>query len=372
MKTNLLLVLFLSNIILISNSEVECDGNVINHCSKCKTGDDSDTCTICDDKYFLFFNDLLCIPCNDPTYGQIACEGNCDGSNFVDARLPFCEKGGCAEGYYNLNGICTECSVGSPWCKKCTYEAQENETDGQFICLECESSEYGINSYGVCELCAIYGCEQCHYENNTKAICDKCYDEFFRNSEGECSECYYNYDLMIAGECYICSENETEYEFCQCRSGYAKIGEYECEYCDYGCNECSYNNKTEEIECTKCYESGFVLGSDKKCYDCGERCESCYLDEEKNPICLSCYSNAVLLNGKCLPCEWGCLNCTIDPNSEYKNETICTACDYNSVFNPEKKNCTYCSDIPELGDYGCQSCLYNEKTKKYECLECSE
>ena len=146
MKAIILLVILLSNIILISNSEVECDGTKIEHCSKCNTGDVSDSCASCDDKHFLFFNDLLCIPCNDSTYGQIGCEGNCDGSDYVDTRFAFCEKGGCAEGYYNLNGICTNCSIGSPFCKKCTYEVQENETDGNFICHECISNEYRKHS----------------------------------------------------------------------------------------------------------------------------------------------------------------------------------------------------------------------------------
>ena len=71
MKVTILLVILLSNIILTSNSEVECNGTTTEHCSKCSTGDDSDSCSSCDDKHFLFFNNLLCIPCNDSTYGQI-------------------------------------------------------------------------------------------------------------------------------------------------------------------------------------------------------------------------------------------------------------------------------------------------------------
>ena len=49
----------------------------------------------------------------------------CDGTNFMTTRFPFCDKEGCAEGYYNLNGICTNCSMGSENCKKCTYEVNE-------------------------------------------------------------------------------------------------------------------------------------------------------------------------------------------------------------------------------------------------------
>ena len=30
-----------------------------------------------------------------------------------------------------------------------------------------------------------------------------------------------------------------------------------------------------------------------------------------------------------------------------------------------------CNSIPELGDNGCKKCRYNNKTKKYECLQCN-
>ena len=134
MKAAFLLLLFLSNLIFISNSEVECDGTIIEHCSKCSSGDDLDACATCDDYYFPFLSDLYCLPCNDSIYGQTGCKGKCNGTNYIDTRFAFCEKEGCAEGYYNLNGICTNCSIGSPHCKNCTYEVSEQETNGTFTC----------------------------------------------------------------------------------------------------------------------------------------------------------------------------------------------------------------------------------------------
>ena len=120
----------------------------------------------------------------------------------------------------------------------------------------------------------------------------------------------------------------------------------------------------------KCY-SDYVFNSDKKCIYCGERCNSCELDKNNNTICLSCDSNAVLKDDKCLFCDYGCSNCSIDSKSTYKNKTICYECRYNYAFNPENNNCTYCHDIQQLGgEYGCERCLYNEKSKDYECLEC--
>ena len=170
MKAIFLLLLLLSNFLLISSSKVECEGTIIEHCSKCSTGDDSDACATCDDYYFPFFSDLYCLPCNDSIYGQTACEKKCNGTNYITTRFPFCEKEGCAEGYFNLNGICTNCSTGSPNCKDCTYEVSEQETNGNFICHECESNEYLLTSYGECKHCNTFlsNCQECHYEKNSK------------------------------------------------------------------------------------------------------------------------------------------------------------------------------------------------------------
>ena len=82
--------------------------------------------------------------------------------------------------------------------------------------------------------------------------------------------------------------------------------------------------------------------NNKSCIYCGEGCQTCELDKDKNPVCLSCDSSAFLDKGKCLTCDWGCTNCTIDPKSEYENETLCSACDYDFAFNSETNNCTYC------------------------------
>ena len=93
----------------------------------------------------------------------------------MTTRYAFCEEGGCAEGYYNLNGICTNCSMGSKNCKKCTYEVSEQKTDGDFICHECESNEYLLTNYGECKHCNTFldECKECHYGDNGQVMCDK-------------------------------------------------------------------------------------------------------------------------------------------------------------------------------------------------------
>ena len=235
-----------------------------------------------------------------------------------------------------------------------------------------------LSGFGECKKCDTFlsNCQECRYDNNNnnnnnnnnQPICAKCDDGYYPDSDGKCKNCYYK--SISGGECYVCSINKTEYDRCWCWGGYVKIGHSECFSCPSGCAECSYDNKTGTTECLSCY-SNHVFNSDKECIYCGEHCSSCKLDKDNNTICLSCYSDSVLDNDKCLFCQYGCSNCTINPNSVYKNETVCSKCDYDYAFNPENNNCTYCSSIEQFGgEYGCERCLYNEASKNYECLEC--
>ena len=128
MKAYLFILLLLSELIILSKESAKCGEEIIEHCSKCKTREDSESCAQCENNYFPFFHDLLCLPCNHSLYGQIGCKGNCNSNNYIDTRNVFCEKDGCSEGFYNLNGICTNCSIGSPGCAKCSYEIKANQT----------------------------------------------------------------------------------------------------------------------------------------------------------------------------------------------------------------------------------------------------
>ena len=64
---------------------------------------------------------------------------------------------------------------------KCTYEIKENSTKGNFICEECESNEYKLNEFGMCEHCQLMeNCVNCHYNDNyTKSICVKCSNNYY-------------------------------------------------------------------------------------------------------------------------------------------------------------------------------------------------
>ena len=112
-----------------------CEDRDIQNCEKCN----EDFCEICRDTYFPLFDGLICIKCNDEAYGNIGCEGKCDGSNYLATRNIICEENGCKDGFYNLIGICTPCTWASDYCVKCRY------IQNKFKCLECVNNTFGIS-----------------------------------------------------------------------------------------------------------------------------------------------------------------------------------------------------------------------------------
>ena len=408
MRLILLLLLLLSNILFVSNESITCDNRTIDHCISCGTGDYSDTCSKCEPNYFPFMGYYFCLPCNDSTYGIIGCEGNCEPINITSSSHPYCEKEGCSEGFYYKDGVCKNCSeYYSSNCGKCIYEIQGNSTSESFKCLECKSNQYMLVDSRYCEKCKYDNCEQCHYnEYYNETICDKCNEDYFLNISGECEPCRKKY--IPGGNCFICSKDGIEYDYCKCDSRYIKVGDSQCLKCPVDCQQCSYNNITNDTECQIC-DSYYRLSSDHKCIYCGSGCSSCILDENENPICQKCDSTYLLDKGRCIQCDEGCSNCTYDESSKYKNEAICTQCRSGYTFNLDKKKCIKCGSgcsecepdksseyknetkclkcyssyglspegecvpckDPDIGGEGCETCSYNEQSKKYKCNSCS-
>lgn len=300
MKANILLPLLLFCAFLNSIQALTCDGKTIDHCIKCDTGENSDSCSTCDSGYFQFFNNLLCMKCNDPIYGQIGCEGNCDGTNYLEARNVICEKDGCKEGYYNIDGFCLTCSEVSPGCSKCSYE---ETVKGNFSCTKCLNDDYYLSN-GECKDCSLPYCKKCYYNNTTEIVeCDRCEEGYYKNSMGKCVECYNIY--FFWGYCKVCSENDTENDTCFCAIGFAKNGNTSCINCPQGCSECNYDNKIDSFNCTYCW-SDYALDSDKRCIKCCDGCNDCELDDENNPICKSCESGTFSDINVFLVCPFGC------------------------------------------------------------------
>ena len=48
----------------------------IDHCEECGTGEAVNTCAKCEDNYFLFLFNYMCLPCDHMTYGDSGCEEN--------------------------------------------------------------------------------------------------------------------------------------------------------------------------------------------------------------------------------------------------------------------------------------------------------
>ena len=113
-----MLLVYLYLVIFISCKT--CGEEDIDNCSTCGLNERSDQCDSCDDKYFPFLSDALCLPCDHYLYGNIGCGGKCDSSKYAETRNILCEEGGCKEGFYNIEGICFPCSVGDDYCTKCT------------------------------------------------------------------------------------------------------------------------------------------------------------------------------------------------------------------------------------------------------------
>ena len=366
MKNVLFLFLILSNISFILTVSSQCGSETIDHCIKCKTGDLSDTCLTCEPNYFLFFNDLLCLPFNHSLYGQV----ECDKPLIINSTV-LCEKDGCKEGYYNSNGFCKRCysHENGYGCIKCKVEG--DETNQTFTCLECDSTYFDrhLTDDGKCKTCEGY-CEKCSFNPDfNEQTCYECSKGYFLNSEGECQRCYYQ--VIEEGLCHICSENSTNFNSCFCKDGYALTEENKCVKCDENCSLCTYNVEKKEMECLRCDKSyNYVLDSNHKCVYCGKRCGVCTLDSKDNPICLSCSTSSYLDNdnGVCLNCGSRCSSCTLN-KSNGKEETICTQCKKESILEPKNNTCIRCRDVPELGP-GCEDCIYNKTLSQPQCLSC--
>lgn len=367
MKAFCLLVLLFLNQIAFSfeDDDAICNGKLIKNCKQCNS--DKNGCAVCNEHFFPFFDE--CYKCDDEIYGQIGCGGNCDGTNYKKNGVPLCEKGGCKEGYYNLNGICFECDVGSPGCSNCTYEVQETGTEGNFICLGCKSNEYKLTEKGTCQKCKFENCDVCHYNENDDVECDNCTYFYYKNSEGKCKQCRYiiNKD---GRECKVCSDDDKDYDEDSCGCPYGSTfddDKLSCVECSAGCWSCRYNNNEKDTECLYCFDR-YTLNSNKKCIYCGEGCNYCFLDDENNPYCLTCKIGYFLDDNKCLDCSSGCSKCKKDDPAPK-----CSQCNYYYYLLDSQKACKDCREISE----GCKICDFNienenEEEEKGECLKCDD
>ena len=364
------ILLFFFSLLIISAYNLLCGEEEIEHCIRCGEGENSDSCEECEDKYFPFLNNVLCLPCDNPLYGMNGCGGKCDATNYNKTRNLKCEENACKVGFYYIEGYCIPCSKPVENCGKCTYAPpagiNSNETLlNHFTCDECISNQYLLISNSYCRHCSLWKCSICHYEPNGRQVCDKCYDGYYVNSTRLCSRCYWV--SIYGGECYVCSDNRYNYDsgYCYCRSFYTLSEKSTCLDCPPHCAQCNYNKLTNSYTCFRC-GIGYILNNEGECVSCGTNCAFCYLDNNQNPICTSCFYGHTLNDDKnCLDCPENCKSCKKDSNEQL----ICTSCwhyghNYNYHYygiNSQKR----CEECPDK----CTSC-HADATSQMICTSC--
>ena len=375
---------------------------------------------MCENNYFPFLSNVLCLPCDHYLYGNIGCGGKCDSSKYEETRNILCEEGGCKEGFYNIEGICFPCSVGDDYCTKCTYEPEikinyngvitANDTNLKYYkCQACISNKYRINEYGRCDHCFILNCLNCHFNSfhDTYPICDECIYGYYVDKKGGCSKCHCPVPIPN-GECMVCSDNPYDFSNseCRCNTSYVLTSEANCTECPKNCLQCNYIN--EEKICYQC-NPGYYLNSFHECITCGDNCKYCHLGGSNNVICDTCFEGFNLNSDKnCLTCPDNCESCKIKSNQivctkckqrySLNNKGICKQCpehclecfwknsindfgcsecesdnEYsfeNNYIIGKDDQCIRCQDIKELGGEGCIQCLFDINNNKYNCLRC--
>ena len=161
---------------------LKCQENEIENCIECKTGDNSDKCSLCEVKYFLALDGEVCIKCDDSYYGMVGCAGSC--TFMKELSNVKCQEDSCKTGYYEIvPGYCSICSLIDENCLECDYL----KTNSEFKCKKCKE-HYFPNNDGLCELCE-------------EEDCLKCSDKNF------CIECKEGKTAYPDGKCYLNIEN---------------------------------------------------------------------------------------------------------------------------------------------------------------------
>ena len=397
-KSISLYILFINQ--FLTTIQLLCGKNNIEHCIKCNS--QHDICDICEDKYFpLFGGGAFCISCSNETYGQVGCQGNCNGTTYALTKIPLCEENGCKEGYYNIKGICNPCSVGSANCAKCIYLPSENRGK-EFRCIECVGGLYGdyrVQNDGLCGTCNLPNCIDSQYVNGTNdCICKKCVNEYYINSHQSCSHCEFKTHYISGGIFYeyYCPDDGIDYSsrnYYTCYTGYTLINQNTCISCETNCYSCSYDPPTTKCnicksgyvitpsktcipypyychyayydtvsgtaKCSQC-NSGYVLTNSKSCIPYPSYCSSAYYDTSSGTAkCSQCYSGYVLTNTKlCINCPTNCYSCYFDTSS---NSGKCQICKdgYGLNLNGE---CISCGG-------NCKNCHLDSNSNKI-CIDC--
>ena len=343
-------------LLIFQSNNLQCGEENIEHCLKCGEGPDINSCETCEDKFFPFLDNVLCLPCDDPFFGQAGCGGQCNNTLIYNSKYDYYDfefscNTECKEGYYNLSNNCKSCPTG---CGKCSYDNNKYS----YTCQECVSNQYKLTNKGKCEKCYLSNCDKCHYEDEN-TICEECSSGYYLK-DNACTQC--KWTLQSEGKiCEVCSDDKTKYnpDSCNCITGYTKGDSNQCVKCPENCYSCGYNSQDKKSKCFNCNE-GYTLNSKGICVSCGENCKYCYLDANENPLCLSCMSGYILNENKnCLICDDYCESCIKTKD----NAIECTKC-INKYGLLPNKTCTLCPP-------NCQNCFWKEEKGDFGCSKCT-
>ena len=356
-KVIYLYTIFIMNFLL--TKQLKCGNYNVENCLKC----DTTKCGECKSGYFPTFAGLECTPCDDEENGgQKGCKGSCDSSKYSLTGGVLCDK--CKDGYYSVEGICTQCSIGSPNCVQCSYEASPGSDQKIYTCLKCISEEYEISPIdGKCRPCAKPDhCLKCRFNPVThKSECILCENGYYL-SNGLCYKCGNQPKSVTGGSCYYyyCpgASNHDQFSYCTCNSNYALKPPNNCIPCDGNCNDCRYEQNT-----AKCYGciSYYTLSPQNTCTHCPSNCLSCYYDQNILK-CSSCGVGFGISNGQCMSCGDQCISCEFSDN-----KAICKQCGGNYILT-DKNICELLSIPDHCNSY--QKKRFNNKAEVV-CTGCS-
>ncbi|KAL4435263.1 hypothetical protein ABPG74_017355 [Tetrahymena malaccensis] len=353
-----------------------CVPNCGNNCQTCIDPSDSNTCTQCNQGYYLSVTMTptsiikQCIACLSPC-------SNCQGSTTVctscvtnytlygNACIPNCHSScktcqlplnsssclSCNPGFFlsgsGTTGSCLPCQ---PPCSTCVNDPTN--------CLSC-NTDYYLSLRPVvtptlqnqCLPQCDSTCMTCKLPKNNQ-YCLTCIDglylQLLDSNSGKCfpckSECF---NCINPTQCTSCQHN---YQFDPATSQCLPSN------CSRTCQSCSlpYNDNA----CTSCYSDSWFDSSSKQCNFCNFPCKTCSGSSTNCASCVQNYSLVPQSNGinTCKPnCDPSCLTC-----SQPLNPNACLTCrSPKYVLNTSNQcvsclpQCTSCNGTVD----NCQSCI---------------
>ncbi|KAM3137495.1 hypothetical protein pb186bvf_010468 [Paramecium bursaria] len=370
-----------------------CNGLLESNCITCATNFifDNGYC-ICNGLFNNLVNINICQQ-NNPNCNQIQCSDqfisgfmDCDPIQFryliiISSQQQICA---CIDGYYDQQGVCEVCDS---TCLTCSNLAR---------CLTCDEKMNRILNIYKCE-CIIgyndklnlgqvcvqnlnnsdchFSCSECfgtsqnqcltcienRYLSQQSCLCQKGYFEL----QGGCDKCHYSclscstFGSLNCIDCNIYHLRILDNNQCQCITGYADVGNQQCEVCPHDCGECN-----SSLKCVTCKIQSHILNTDGFC-----DCQPGY-QKDLNQQCVDCQS----IQGRTLDlCQYTDSNDGVWTYGEKCDDGNIIARDGCTQFLIDKgyqcDNYLLQPSICYKCPTNCQKCYFNETVQCQTCIE---